>query len=95
MSFVPPSLPKGLSSEPVSSGVHLPPVSHPYERDVVLHHIGDQHPDEDHTSNNGSRTDVSEDLERTAKVTLVEWDKNDPENPRNLSRLRKWYALGF
>ncbi|KAG9075878.1 hypothetical protein FS749_012416 [Ceratobasidium sp. UAMH 11750] len=90
MSFVPPSLPRDLSSEPVSPGIHLPPVSHPYERNVVLHHIGDEHPDEDHTSSVGSRTNVSVDLEGAGKVTLVEWEKNDPENPRNLSRLRKW-----
>lgn len=93
MSFVPPSLPRDLSSGPVSAGVHLPPVSHPYERNVVLHHIGDEHPDEDHTSSVGSRTNVSVDLEGARKVTLVEWEKDDPENPRNLPRLRKWYEL--
>ncbi|QRV87327.1 major facilitator superfamily transporter [Ceratobasidium sp. AG-Ba] len=90
MSFVPPSLPKGLSSEPVSPGIHVPPASHPYERDVVLRHIGDEHPDEDHVSDAGTRTGVTTDLEDAGKVTLVEWDANDPENPRNLSRLRKW-----
>ncbi|KAG9100457.1 hypothetical protein FRC06_004127 [Ceratobasidium sp. 370] len=90
MSFVPPSLPRDLAFEPVSAGIHLPPTSHPYERNVVLNHIGDEHPDEDHTSSVGSRTNVSVDLEGAGKVTLVEWEKNDPENPRNLPRLRKW-----
>ncbi|KAG8677986.1 hypothetical protein FRC09_020221, partial [Ceratobasidium sp. 395] len=90
MSFVPPSLPRDLSSEPVSAGIHLPPASHPYERNIILNHVGDEHPDEDHTSSVGSRTNVSVDLEGGAKVTLVEWKKDDPENPRNLSRLRKW-----
>ncbi|KAG8731223.1 hypothetical protein FRC11_004697 [Ceratobasidium sp. 423] len=90
MSFVPPSLPKGLSDELASPGVHLPPTTHPYERDVVLHHIGDQHPDEDHVSNSDAQTEVNSDPERDVKSTLVNWDDNDPENPRNLSRFRKW-----
>ncbi|KAF8709206.1 Major Facilitator Superfamily, partial [Rhizoctonia solani] len=90
MSFVPPSLPKGSSEVPISSGVHLPPTSHPYERDVVLRHVGDQHPDEDHVSNSDAHTEVNSDPELDAKHTLVSWEENDPENPRNLSRLRKW-----
>lgn len=90
MSFVPPSLPKGLSEEASSPGIHLPPTSHPYERDVVLHHVGDQHPDEDHVSNSDARTEVNNDIEGDVKVTIVDWDTNDPENPRNLSRFRKW-----
>ncbi|CAE6487449.1 unnamed protein product [Rhizoctonia solani] len=90
MSFVPPSLPKDLSEEPPSPGIHLPPLTHPYERDVVLHHVGDQHPDEDHVSNSDAHTEVNNDPEHDAKYTLVTWDDKDPENPRNLSRFRKW-----
>lgn len=86
---MPPALPKGFSEEPTPSGVHLPPSSHPYERDVVLHHVGDQHPDEDHVSDS-EHTEVNNDPESDVKVTLVDWDKNDPENPRNLPHFRKW-----
>ncbi|CAE6466974.1 unnamed protein product [Rhizoctonia solani] len=90
MYFVPPSLPKDLSEEPASPGIHLPPTTQPYERDVVLHHVGDQHPDEDHVSNSDAHTEVNSDPERDVKCTLVTWDDKDPENPRNLSRFRKW-----
>ncbi|KAF8759751.1 Major Facilitator Superfamily [Rhizoctonia solani] len=65
-------------------------MSHPYERDVVLRHVGDQHPDEDHVSNSDAHSEVNSDPELDAKHTLVSWKENDPENPRNLSRLRKW-----
>lgn len=95
MSFVPPSLPRSLSSESVSSGIHLPPVSDPYERDVVLHRVGDEHPDEDHVSPADTRTEVNFDVESANKLTLVDWSDNDPENPRNLSVARKWYALSY
>ncbi|CAE6429223.1 hypothetical protein ACGC1H_000937 [Rhizoctonia solani] len=90
MSFVPPSLPKDLSEEPASSGIHLPPLTQPYERDVVLHHVGDQHPDEDHVSNSDAHTEVNSDPESDNKYNLVTWDDKDPENPRNFSRFRKW-----
>ncbi|KAJ1308427.1 hypothetical protein OPQ81_004132 [Rhizoctonia solani] len=79
-----------LSEEPVSPGIHLPPTTHPYEREVVLNHVGEQHPDEDHVSNSDAHTEVNNDPECDVKWTLVNWDDKDPENPRNFSRFRKW-----